>query len=106
MNEKLSVTLQCALAAQKANGILGCIQSTADSREGWELCSMLMRPHLQCCTQLWGPQQKDMGPAGADPEKSTRIIRGLEHLSYEDRQLGFSTLEQRRLKSDLNYGLE
>ena len=61
---KLDVSRQCALAAQKANPVLGCIQSSmaSRSREGiLPLCSPLLRPHLQDCVQLWGPQpRKDM----------------------------------------------
>ncbi|GAB0194767.1 cAMP-dependent protein kinase inhibitor alpha [Grus japonensis] len=49
---------RCALAAQKANRVLGCITSsvTSRSREGiLPLCSALVRPPLQYCVQLWGP---------------------------------------------------
>ena len=55
------MTQQCVLAAQKANPILGCVKSSAASRlrEGiLPLYSALMRPHLEYCVQLWGPQHK------------------------------------------------
>ncbi|PKU44616.1 pol- hypothetical protein [Limosa lapponica baueri] len=64
VDEKLDGSWQHALAAQKANPILGCIPSSVASRarRGFlPLCSALVRPHLEPCVQLWSPQhRKDM----------------------------------------------
>ncbi|KAJ7408900.1 hypothetical protein BTVI_58275 [Pitangus sulphuratus] len=64
MDEWLDMTRQCALAAQKATCILGCIKSSMASmlREGiLPLYSALVRPHQECCIQLWDSQhRKDM----------------------------------------------
>jgi len=68
VDEKLDMSHQCVLTAQKANRILGCIKSsvTSRSREGiLPLCFTLMRPHLESCIQLWSPQhKKDMDLLG------------------------------------------
>ncbi|GAB0193755.1 cAMP-dependent protein kinase inhibitor alpha [Grus japonensis] len=64
VGEKLNMTQQCVLAAQKANRVPGCITSRVTSRSReviLPLCSALVRPHLEYCIQLWGPQyKKDM----------------------------------------------
>ncbi|GAB0206025.1 cAMP-dependent protein kinase inhibitor alpha [Grus japonensis] len=88
-DEKLDMNCLCTLATQKANHILDCITSSVTSRlreEILPLYSALVRPHLQYCVQLWVPQHKtDMDLLGQVQRRVMKMIRGLEHLCYEDR---------------------
>jgi len=107
VDEKLNMTWQCALAAQAASCILGSIQNSmaSRSREGiLPFCSALVRAHLESCIQLWSPQhRKDMDRLEQVQRRATKMIRRMEHLSYEERlsELGLFSLAKRRLCEDL-----
>jgi len=54
VNERISLSQQCALAAQKANHMLVCIKRSMTSRlkeVALPIYSALMRPHLEYCIQ-------------------------------------------------------
>jgi len=102
-DEKLDVTRQCVMAVWKVNCFLGCIKRRMASRSReviLPLSSAFVRSHLESCVQLWSPQHRtDMDLLDWVQRTAAKMIRGMQHLSCEERlrELGLFSLEKRRL---------
>lgn len=96
VNERLDLTLQCVLAAQKAIHILDCIKSNVASRVSRFCFSVFMRPHPECYIQLQSSQHRTAGP------EATKMIRDGITLLWGHTEIGEVFSLKKRVQGDIN----
>lgn len=107
ISHDLKVSSQCIQAYNKASKILGLINRNIVYRSSNILVPLyksLVRPHLEYCIAAWSPYyQKDKILLERIQRRFTRMIPGLQHLSYDNRlkKLKLWSLEDRRKRADL-----
>ena len=79
MDGKLDISQKYVLTAEKANCVLGCIKRRVVSslREViLPLYSVLVRPHLEYCVQVWNPQYRRDTDLLVHVQRMEPLLRG------------------------------
>jgi len=87
VDNRLNMSEQCAAAARKANGMLGCINTGITNRDEGviiPLYSALVSPRLEYHVEFRSPlDTKDMDRLERVRSGATKMIKGLGTLPYE-----------------------
>lgn len=107
MNRKLKPGAQCAKAARTAQTVLSQITRAFHFRDKTtflQLYKTYVRPHLEFSAQAWSPwQEGDKEVLEKIQRRAINQISGLRSESYEEKckELGITTLEERRHRGDM-----
>jgi len=105
VDTNLTMHQQRAFVVNKTNGILGCIKKRIASR--WKevilpLYLAMVKPHVESCVQFWALQfKRDMNVWKRNQRRATKMMRGLEHLPYEERLTGTVQPGEKQAQGDL-----
>ncbi|CAM5115714.1 unnamed protein product [Eretmochelys imbricata] len=104
---RMTMSHQCDIAVKKANVVLGYMRrgiSSSNKEVLVPLYKAMVRPHLEYCVQLRSPTfKKDEFKLEQVQRRATRMIQGMENLSYERRlrERGLFSLTKRRPRGDM-----
>ena len=106
ITKDLKVSAQCSRAAKTANRVLDMIRRTfiCKYEQTMQLYKSFVRPHLEYCVQAWSPYlTQDIEILEKVQSRAMKMVYGFNDLTYEQslRRLDITTLETRRLRSDL-----
>ena len=107
IHESLKPADQCTRAAWAANCALGQMSRALHVRDAktWtKLYTTYIRPYLEYSTPAWSPwARKDIEVLEKVQQRALRQITTLGHLSYHEKlnRLGLTTLEERRMRTDM-----
>jgi hypothetical protein len=107
VTKNLRPSAQCAKAARTATTVLSQLRRAFHFRDRHifvRLYTQYVRPHLEFASPAWSPwTQTDKECLERVQKKAIRMVSGLESGNYEERlrELGLTTLEERRHRLDM-----
>ena len=107
IDDRLEFDVHIKNIINRANRLLGLIKigfSCLDKEIFLNLYTVLVRPLLEYCVQVWSPyKQMYINQLEKVQDRATRLVPGLKDKTYEKRLeiLGITTLVERRFRGDI-----